>query len=48
MFKTRLISGIVLIAVALLTICTGRLVLFVTLLGVSVIGMQELYRAMKV
>jgi len=48
MFKTRLISGIVLVAVALLTICTGHLVLFMTLLGVSVIGMQELYKAMKV
>lgn len=48
MFKTRLMSGIVLVAVALLTICTGHLVLFMTLLGVSVIGMQELYKAMKV
>lgn len=48
MFKTRLTSGIVLVAVALLTICTGHLVLFMTLLGVSVIGMQELYKAMKV
>lgn len=48
MFKTRLISGIVLVLVALLTICTGGIVLFMTLLAISLIGMQELYRAMKV
>ncbi|MCH1983924.1 phosphatidate cytidylyltransferase [Ruminococcus sp. OA3] len=48
MFKTRLISGIVLVLVALLTISGGGLVLFVTLLGVSVIGMDELMRAMNV
>ncbi len=48
MFKTRLISGIVLVLAALLTISGGGLVLFVTLLGVSVIGMDELMRAMKV
>ena len=48
MFKTRLLSGILLVAVALLTIMSGGYVLFFTLLGVSVIGMQELYKAMKV
>lgn len=48
MFKTRLISGIILVLVALLTICTGQLVLFMTLLAVSLIGMQELYKVMKV
>ena len=32
MFKTRLISGIVLVAVALLTIISGGYVLFFTLL----------------
>lgn len=48
MFKTRLLSGIVLVAVALLTIISGGYVLFFTLLGVSLIGMQELYKAMKV
>ena len=48
MFKTRLISGIVLVLVALLTICTGNIVLFMTLLAVSLIGMQELYKVMKV
>ena len=48
MFKTRLISGIVLVLIALLTICTGNIVLFMTLLAVSLIGTQELYKAMKV
>ena len=48
MFKTRLLSGIVLVAVALLTIISGGYVLFFTLLGISLIGMQELYKALKV
>jgi phosphatidate cytidylyltransferase len=48
MFKTRLISGILLVILALLTIISGGYVLLFTLLGVSVIGMQELYRAMHV
>ena len=47
MFKTRLLSGIVLVAVALLTIISGGYVLFFTLLGISLIGMQELYKVMK-
>ena len=48
MFKTRLISGILLVAVALLTIMSGSYILFFTLLGISLIGMQELYKAMQV
>ena len=48
MFKTRLISGILLVIAALLTIISGGWVLFFTLLCISVIGMQELFRAMKV
>lgn len=48
MFKTRLLSGIVLVILALITIISGNLVLFCTLLGISLIGMQELYRAMGV
>lgn len=48
MFKTRLLSGIVLVLVAFLTINCGGYVLLATLLCVSLIGMQELYRAMKV
>ncbi|MDO4339008.1 MAG: phosphatidate cytidylyltransferase [Eubacteriales bacterium] len=48
MFKTRLLSGILLVAIALVTIISGGYVLLFTLACVSVIGMQELYRAMKV
>ena len=45
MFKTRLISGIVLVLIALLTIITGGWVLWGTLLALSLIGVFELYRA---
>lgn len=48
MFKTRLISGILLVIAALLTIISGNYVLFVTLLCVSLLGMQEVYKAMGV
>ncbi len=48
MFKTRLLSGIVLVLVAFLTINCGGYVLLATLFCVSLIGMQELYRAMQV
>ena len=48
MFKTRLLSGIVLVLVAILTINCGGSVLLATLLSVSRIGMPELYRAMNV
>lgn len=45
MFWTRLLSGIVLVAIALVTIICGGPVLFVTLLAVSLIGMREIYKA---
>ena len=48
MFKTRLLSGIVLVIIALATIIPGGIVLFATLAAISLIGMQELYKAMKV
>ena len=48
MFKTRLISGILLVIAALLTIINGGYVLFFTLVCISLIGMQELYKAMGV
>lgn len=48
MFKTRLISGILLVAVALVTMITGGLLLFGTLLVISLIGVWELYRVTKV
>ena len=48
MFKTRLISGSLLVIAALLTIISGGYVLFFTLVCISLIGMQELYKAMGV
>ena len=48
MFKTRLISGIVLVIIALATIISGSWILFFTLRAVSLIGMRELYKVMKV
>ena len=48
MFKTRLLSGIVLVIIALATIICGGPVLFITLLCVSLIGMQELYKAVGI
>ena len=48
MFKKRLISGIILVAAALFTIISGGYVLFLTLLLTSLIGVHELYRAVKV
>ena len=48
MFRTRLISGILLVIAALLTIISGGYILYFTLLGISLIGMQELYKAMEV
>ena len=45
MFVTRLISGIVLLAILITTICLSGPVLFVFLLLISLIGMFELYRA---
>ena len=46
MFRTRLISGIVLVIIALATIISGGIVLWATLLGLSIIGLGEVYRAM--
>ena len=40
MFKIRLLSGILLVIAALLTIISGGYVLFITLLCISLIGMQ--------
>lgn len=48
MFVKRLISGIVLVIVALLTICSGGYVLAATLLLTSLTGVFELYRVAKV
>lgn len=48
MFKTRLLSGIVLVIVALALIITGGNVLLTGTLVISYIGMFELYRVFKV
>lgn len=47
MFKTRLLSGILLVLIALATIISGGDVLFATLLMISFIGMTEIYRIME-
>lgn len=48
MFWVRLRSGILLVAVALLTIISGGPVLWGTTMAISVIGLSELYRAVGV
>ena len=48
MFKTRLVSGIFLVAVILLLFLTGRMVLLLGMLLISLIGMFELYRVFRV
>ena len=45
MFWTRLFSGIILVILAAVSIAAGSAVLFTVLLAVSIIGMNELYRA---
>lgn len=48
MFKTRLISGIVLVAAALVLIITGGEVLLAASCVISLIGMYELYRVYQI
>ena len=48
MFKTRLLSGILLVIIALVTIISGGDILFATLLLISLIGMTELYKILEV
>lgn len=48
MFKTRLLSGILLVLIALVTIISGGDVLFLTLLMISFIGMTELYKVLEI
>lgn len=47
MFKTRLLSGIVLVILALIIIISGGNVLLFSTLAISLIGMFELYRVFK-
>ena len=48
MFKTRLLSGILLVIIALLTIISGGDILFATILAISLIGMTEIYKILDV
>ncbi len=47
MFATRLISGIVLVVLALFIVGSGGVLLFAASAGISCIGLFELYRVMK-
>ena len=48
MFKTRLLSGILLVIIALFTVITGGSILFATLFIISMIGLTELYRVFEI
>lgn len=48
MFTTRLISGIILVLIALVTVGSGGMILFATTVAISMIGLFELYRVMKI
>ena len=48
MFKVRLISGIILVGIALLVIISGGYVLYFTMMALSLIAAGELYKATKV
>ncbi|MEE1085655.1 MAG: phosphatidate cytidylyltransferase [Schaedlerella sp.] len=48
MFKTRLLSGILLVIIALFTVISGGPILFATIAAISLIGMNELYKVFKI
>ena len=48
MFRTRLISGITLLAIAITVILLGDKVLFGAVLVISLVGMTELYKIVKI
>lgn len=48
MFKTRLLSGILLVIIALITVISGGNILFATLFIISLIGMTELYKVFDI
>lgn len=48
MFKTRLLSGIVLVIILIVTVGFGGNLLFATLGIISLIGVKELYKVMKI
>ncbi len=48
MFRTRLLSGIILVAIALVVILTGGYLLLAVMATVSAIGLYELYRVFNI
>lgn len=48
MFKTRLLSGILLVVIALFTVISGGGILFATLFIISMIGLSELYKVFEI
>ena len=48
MFAKRLISGIVLVILAIAVVGTGGFLLFAVTMAVSLVGLFELYRVMKI
>ena len=48
MFKTRLLSGILLVLIALVAVISGGRVLFGVVLCISLLGMSELYKVFGV
>lgn len=48
MFKTRLLSGILLVIIALIIIVAGGDILFATILAISIIGMTEIYKILDI
>ena len=48
MFTTRLISGIVLVIIAAFLLVEGSTVLYFGSMAISLIGLYELYRVMKI
>lgn len=48
MFRTRLVSGIILLAITITIVFFGGNILFATLFAISLIGSMELYRIIKI
>ncbi len=48
MFRTRLISGVILLAITITVILFGGNILFFTLFAISLVGMMELYRIVNI
>ncbi len=48
MFRTRLLSGILLVIIALVTLTAGGNVLFLVLFAISLVGMTELYKVFAI